>query len=106
MKVLLDENLPHDLRLFLPGHEVFTVAYMGWNSIENGELLSTAAKDGFEVMLTADAGVQYQQHPAALPLSVLVMRCKSNRLEDLRPLLPLVLSALSNLSPRTLVRVG
>lgn len=47
MKLLLDENLPHDLRAKLVGHEVFTVAYMKWSGLENGELLSAAAGCGF-----------------------------------------------------------
>ena len=46
MKVLLDENLPHDLRKLLPGHDVFTVAYLGWAGVKNGELLRRAAADG------------------------------------------------------------
>ena len=58
MKILLDENLPHDLRHFLPAHEVFTVAYMGWPGIENGELLERAGDSGFDVMLTKDSGVE------------------------------------------------
>jgi len=43
MKFLLDENLPHDLRHFIPGHEVFTVAFMGWAGVKNGDLLQLAA---------------------------------------------------------------
>ena len=48
MKLLLDENLPHQLRLEIKGHEVFTTAYMNWSGIENGQLLSLAAKSGFD----------------------------------------------------------
>jgi len=55
MKVLLDENLPHPLRHELPGHECFTVAYMGWGGIENGELLALAAALGFDALLTKDS---------------------------------------------------
>ena len=73
MKVLLDENLPHDLRHELPGHEVFTVAYMGWSSLENGDLLSAAAAAAFDVMLTKDSGVEYQQNLPNLPLAVVVV---------------------------------
>lgn len=47
MKLLLDENLPHQIRLELPGHDVFTAAYMKWGGIENGELLRLAAAAGF-----------------------------------------------------------
>ncbi|MDZ4659401.1 MAG: DUF5615 family PIN-like protein [Bythopirellula sp.] len=58
MKLLLDENIPHDLRHFLPGYEVFTVAYLGWSSIENGELLQKAGEQGFDAMITKDSGVE------------------------------------------------
>lgn len=50
MKLLLDENLPHQMRLELPGHEVFTAAYMNWGGIENGELLRQAAAEGFDAL--------------------------------------------------------
>ena len=106
MKILLDENLPHDLRYLLSGHEVFTVAYMGWSGMENGELLKIAGDSGFDVMLTKDSGVEYEQPLAALPIAVVVMKAKANKLDDIRPLLPAVLSALANLQPRTLVRIG
>jgi len=106
MKILLDENLPHDLRYFLAGHEVFTVAYMGWSGMENGELLKIAGDSGFDVMLTKDSGVEYEQPLAALPIAVVVMKSKTNKLDDIRPLLPAVLSTLADLQPRTLVRIG
>jgi hypothetical protein len=60
MKVLLDENLPHALRRELPGHEVFTVQYLGWSGVKNGALLLQAAASGFDVMVTMDSGVPYQ----------------------------------------------
>ena len=59
MKVLLDENLPHRLRLFLPGHDVFTVDYLRWKGIQNGRLLALAAANGFDAMLTMDDGIAY-----------------------------------------------
>ena len=61
MKVLLDENLPHGLRNHLPGHEVFTVHYQGWSGLKNGELVQTAENDGFEVFLTGDQTMFYEQ---------------------------------------------
>ncbi len=67
MKLLLDENLPHDLRYFLTGHDVFTVSYMKWKSVENGDLLLAAGDAGFDVMLTLDSGVEYEQHLARFP---------------------------------------
>ena len=105
MKVLLDENLPHDLRHFLPGHDVFTVAYKGWNGLRNGELLQVAAADGFDVLLTLDRGLQYQQHLPTLPTAVVEIQSRSSKLVDLMPLVPAILVALGGLQPRTLVKV-
>jgi predicted nuclease of predicted toxin-antitoxin system len=106
MKILLDENIPHDLRHFLAGYDVFTVAYMGWSSIENGELLAKAGEGGFDAMITKDSGVEYEQHLAALPVAVLILRSKTNKLEDIRPLLPAMMGVLANLQPKSIVRVG
>jgi len=58
MKLLLDENLPHQLRHELPGHACFTVAYMGWAGIENGNLLTLAAAHEFDAFLTKDANLE------------------------------------------------
>ena len=106
MKVLLDENLPHDLRHFLPGHTVFTVAFQEWDGLQNGELLTAAAANGFDVLLTIDAGLEYQQNLAALPMAVVKLRAKSNKLVDLMPLVPQILVALVALEPCTLVTIG
>jgi Domain of unknown function (DUF5615) len=54
MRVLLDENIPHGVRKLLPEHDVFTVAYMEWAGIKNGELLKAAEDDGFDVLITSD----------------------------------------------------
>jgi predicted nuclease of predicted toxin-antitoxin system len=106
LKVLLDENLPQDLRYFLPGHDVFTVGYMGWASTKNGQLLSLAEAANFDVMLTKDSGVEYQQHLATLPISIVVIRSKTNKLDDIRPLLPELISKLASIRPKTLAHVG
>lgn len=106
MKVLLDENLPHDLRHELPGHDVFTVAYMGWSGIENSELLKAAAAAGFDVMLTKDSGVEYEQNLPNLPIAIVVIRAKTNKIDDIRPILTEILASLASLRPKTLTRVG
>jgi predicted nuclease of predicted toxin-antitoxin system len=61
MKLILDENLPHRLRREFPGHEVITVAYMEWSGSKNGEL-KLAESNGFNVLLTADRNLAYQQN--------------------------------------------
>jgi hypothetical protein len=60
VKILLDENLPHQLRPELAGHDVFTAAYMSWSGIENGELLRLAAGAGFDAVITNDRGLEYE----------------------------------------------
>lgn len=62
MKVLLDEDLPHNLRLHLPPHDVSTVAYLGWDGMKNGDLLRAAESVGFEVLVTGDKNLSYQQN--------------------------------------------
>jgi predicted nuclease of predicted toxin-antitoxin system len=106
MKVLLDENMPHKLRQNLPGHEVVTVAFLNWGGIRNGQLLANAASAGFDVLLTMDAGIEYEQNLSALPCSVIVVRAESNAFEHIAPHLPAILAALVTLAPRSLVKVG
>ena len=62
MKVLLDENLPHALRAGLRGHDVSTAAYLGWAGVKNGDLLLMAEKAGFDVLVTGDRNLAYQQN--------------------------------------------
>jgi hypothetical protein len=106
MKVLLDENLPHALRAELPDHDVFTVQYLGWSGTKNGRLLAQAANMGFDVMVTMDSGVAYQQNIAALRLAVIVLEAISNDLDDLRPLLPRLRKAIKRIRPGIVLRIG
>jgi predicted nuclease of predicted toxin-antitoxin system len=106
MKLLLDENLPHKLRQHLPGHEVFTTAYQKWAGIRNGKLLALAAAEGFDALLTMDAGIEYEQNLIAIPCSVVIIHAESNAFEHLEPLIPEILSSLAALKPRVLVRIG
>lgn len=105
MRVLLDESLPRPLAKQIVGHDARTVSQMKWTSLGNGALLKQAAA-AFDVFLTADQHIEFQQNLATLPLAVVVLVAESNRLESLEPLVPAVLQALAVISPRTLVRVG
>ena len=105
MRVLLDESLPRPLAGLLVGHDARTVAQMTWTTLGNGALLRQAAT-AFDVVLTADQNIEFQQNLKTLPIAVLVLVAESNRLESLEPLVPRILGALSVLSPKTLVRVG
>jgi predicted nuclease of predicted toxin-antitoxin system len=106
MKLLLDENLPHRLRDLLTGHDVYTVAFMNWKGVGNGELLKRAAANGFDVLLTKDNGMPYEQNAATLPCALVVISAASNSLADIKPLVPEILSKLPTLAPRTVLRIG
>ncbi len=73
MKVLLDEDLPHKLRPNNPNHDVSTVAYLGWDGLKNGELLQTAEDSGFEVFVTGDKNLSYQQNLKARRIAIVVL---------------------------------
>ena len=105
MRVLLDENLPHKLRqLFEPDVEVVTVGYLGWQGIENGELLSLAASE-FDALITMDKGIPHQQNLGEVKLGIVLLEATSNRYEDLAPLMNQVNAVLKALNPGQVKRV-
>ena len=87
MKLLLDESLPNKLRLSLTEHEVVTVSELNWRGVKNGKLLAVAAAEKFDAFLTADQNFGYQQNLQLLPLSVVFLEARSNRLTDYLPLI-------------------
>jgi len=105
VRILLDESLPRPLSRLLDGHAVSTVAGEGWTSLSNGALLRQAAEH-FDVVLTADQSIEFQQNLSTLPVAVVVLVAESNRLESLEPLVPDLLEVLKTLKSRTLLRVG
>ncbi|MCA9287586.1 MAG: hypothetical protein KDA05_03320 [Phycisphaerales bacterium] len=105
MRVLLDHCVPRLLGPLLEGHEVQTAAERGWDELRNGELLRAAAEDGFDAMLTVDAGIAHQQDRDSLPLAVVLIRSRSNRIVDVRPLVPAILNAVRGRPPKGFVEV-
>ena len=105
MRILLDEPVPQRLGAALAGHEVTTVPKCGWAGIKNGKLLVLAATN-FDVFLTTDQNIEFQQNLSALPIAVLVVVASSNRMKDSEPLVPEILRAPNNLPPKTLRKVG
>ena len=99
MRILLDEDLPRRLAALLVGHEVSTVQRSGWTGIKNGELLKLAAAD-FDVFVSMDGNLEFQQNIAALPIAVLIIQAVSNRIEHLTPLVPSILQELNHMAPR------
>ena len=105
MRILLDESLPRDLAPLLVGHSVTTVRAVGWSSLRNGKLLALAATQ-FDCLLTADRNLEFQQNLNTLPIAVLVLRARNNRIQALEPLVSEILKVLNYMPPRTLRKVG
>ncbi len=106
MKLLLDESVPRRLDSFFPGpFDVRTVQQMGWAGSSNGDLLRLAADHAFDVLVTVDQGIAHEQNPDTLPLPVIIMIAARNRLQELQPLVPGVVSVLSGDLQRRIYRV-
>jgi hypothetical protein len=93
VKVLLDECVDWRLARDIVGHEVKTAGQMGWTTIKNGELL-TLACEHFDVFVTVDRNLSFQQNLAAYSIAVIVLQARTNRLADLRELVPTLLTAI------------
>jgi len=99
MKLLLDENLPRQLKKDLADHMAYTAVEMGWNGKDNGELLSLLIENNFEVLLTGDKNLQHQQNFQAYPIPVLVLNALFINYPSLKPLVPKILEALETELP-------
>ena len=104
MRVLLDECVPRALRTELPGHDVMTVAEAGWAGVKNGALLQLAATR-FDVIVTVDRNLEYQQNFSGLTIAVVVMDAPSNDIVVLRPLMAKVRDTLSKAKPGAEIHV-
>ena len=100
MKVLLDECVDWRLGRELAAHEVKTARQMGWTTIKNGELLALAAQQ-FDVFVTVDRNLSFQQNIISFRIAVVVLQTRTNRLADLRALVPKLLSAIETTPPGT-----
>ena len=105
MRVLLDENLPHDLASELVEHDVATVQGLGWAGIKNGELLQRAT-DKIDAFLTMDRNIEHQQNVGALSFGIVLIRARSNRMPDLRRLVKDILGALEHVEGGQIQHVG
>jgi predicted nuclease of predicted toxin-antitoxin system len=107
MRVLVDECLPAAMReaIVALGHECETVRRAGYGSKKNGELL-LLAEGRWDVLLTSDRNIKYQQNMTGRKVSILILLAKSNRMGDLLPLLPACAEALGRIQPGSVVEVG
>lgn len=100
MRLLLDECLPVELAVHLPGHEAMTARQMGWLGIKNGRLLKLIAESGqFHAFVTVDRNLPHQQNLLGLPFAVVVLRVRSTRVPDVLAQASGLLGILSSAKP-------
>ena len=98
MRILIDECIDERFRNSLPGHA-------GLAGLTNGELLTAAETAKFDVFLTVDRGIEYQQNLTGRNIAIIIFRTKSNRLKDLLPYVPVCLAHIESIQPGQIVRI-
>lgn len=98
MRVLLDGCVPRQLAKELSRYEVRTAPEMGWGDLDDGPLLDAMA-GRFDVLVTVDKNLPKQQRLSHRPFAVIVLRAKTNRLDELLPLVPMLRLAIKELRP-------
>jgi len=98
VKVFLDECVDWRLARDIVGHDVKTARQMGWTTVKNGALL-TLSSQHFDVFVTVDRNLSFQQNLDSFSIAVVVLQAKTNRLADLRPLVPNPLAAIESAAP-------
>lgn len=104
LRVLLDECLPKKLKREFTNCLVSTVSEMGWAGTKNGELMKVA-RGHFDVFVTADQNLQYQQNLAYADVGVVVLVAINNRIESLAPLMPQVNQSLQSIAAGQVVEI-
>lgn len=106
MRVLLDHNLPHKLRTSLDTlgqHEFVTASYLGWGDLKNGEFLRTAEESGFEVLVTGDQSLLYEQNLTRRRLAIVAL--STNNWPIVKNHVPQILAAIDSAAPGSLQAV-
>lgn len=99
MRVLLDEQLPRKFAAELAGHDVSTVQREGWAGLKNGALLTAAADQGFDVFVTKDQDIEFQQNLKTTRVGIVMLHAPSHDIAVLRPLVPATLQAIATVQP-------
>jgi predicted nuclease of predicted toxin-antitoxin system len=105
VRILFDECVPKRLRKLLQKYDVKTVQEAGWAGVKNGELLKKAS-EGFDVLITVDRNLAFQQNPHELAIPILVLHAPTNRLKDLERHVPEILQRLQTNLTKTLHHIG
>ena len=93
MRLMLDECIDRRLARDFAGYDIKTVPQMGWAGIKNGQLLALVAAS-FSIFITVDRNLAFQQNLPQFDIAVIVLQARSNRLADLKPLVPRIMVAL------------
>src|SRR3954452_23567791 len=88
MRLLLDECVPRPLLRDLTGHDAHHVVDLGWSSKRNGDLLNLMVAEHFEALFTVDRNLRFQQNVRASGIAVVIAVARTNRVKELRPLMP------------------
>jgi hypothetical protein len=90
----------------LTGHETTSVQKMGWSGIKNGKLLILAAENKFDVFITGDRNLSFQQNPLELRVALIVLEARSVRLAETLPLMSKVLAALPGIKSGQILKIA
>jgi predicted nuclease of predicted toxin-antitoxin system len=105
MRILIDECIDERLRNSFPSDDCQTARYAGLAGLENGELLTAAETAKFDVLLSVDQGIEYQQNLTGRKIAIIIFRTKSNRLADLLPHVPACIAHMESIQPGQVVRI-
>jgi hypothetical protein len=105
MRVLLDESVPKALGFAIEDHFVRTAQTAGFAGLLNGELMAAMKNAGYDVLITFDQNLPYQQN-ANLPVAVIVLVARNNRVETALSFVPTITTALAKLQPGELIKLG
>jgi hypothetical protein len=103
VKIFFDECVPRPLRSLLPEHQIKTAVEMGWGRLKNGELIQRAEENKFEVFVTSDQNLRYQQNIEGRQIAMVIL--PTNYWPILRSQAAAVATALTNLKPGEYVEV-
>ena len=105
MRVLFDENMPHPLRRHFTGFIVRTVQEMGWAGVKNGNLLTLAEGQNFDVLLTFDRNLEHQQNMARRTIAIVIVAALDKRIPALLSMMPDILATVSAAQPGNIYQV-
>ncbi len=103
MKVLLDQNIPRLLKPFLQQHVVLTARQMGWDRLGNGDLLTAAEESAFQLFITADGKLRYQQNLTLRKIAIIEV--SNNNWPSMQPHVPRIVAAVDTAQPGTYLTI-